>query len=296
MRKFKSRQHCRSRSTTLAMRVSTSADVARIDTGAGFTTAAPRRSRLSARQTAILSALLIVISGPSGAGKDTVMQRMKERGLRFHFVTTATTLMIGLTVAAVLAAPLIFRLYSLNVSDDVDPELFRSVGTTLTRIFLVQILFYGLTGIANAYLQSRRRFFAAAWSPILPNVIIVATLLSLPGSGDTTWDLPDVIANDRLRWTLGLGATLGIASMALVVVPAALRSGLRFRPVWDWRHPAVRKLLVMSGWTIGFVAANQLAVLVVRNLAVREGEGIAAAYFAAFTWFVLPHGLLAVSI
>jgi guanylate kinase len=37
------------------------------------------------------SALLIVISGPSGAGKDTVMQRMKERGLRFHFVTTATT-------------------------------------------------------------------------------------------------------------------------------------------------------------------------------------------------------------
>lgn len=37
------------------------------------------------------SALLIVISGPSGAGKDTVMQRMKERGLKFHFVTTATT-------------------------------------------------------------------------------------------------------------------------------------------------------------------------------------------------------------
>ena len=35
--------------------------------------------------------LLIVISGPSGSGKDTVMQRMKERGLPFHFVVTATT-------------------------------------------------------------------------------------------------------------------------------------------------------------------------------------------------------------
>jgi guanylate kinase len=32
--------------------------------------------------------LLIVISGPSGAGKDTVMQRMKERGMPFHFVVT----------------------------------------------------------------------------------------------------------------------------------------------------------------------------------------------------------------
>lgn len=35
--------------------------------------------------------LLIVISGPSGAGKDTVLLRMKERGLPFHFVVTATT-------------------------------------------------------------------------------------------------------------------------------------------------------------------------------------------------------------
>ncbi len=35
--------------------------------------------------------LLIVISGPSGAGKDTLMQRMQERGLPFQFVVTATT-------------------------------------------------------------------------------------------------------------------------------------------------------------------------------------------------------------
>jgi guanylate kinase len=35
--------------------------------------------------------LLIVISGPSGVGKDTVIGRMKERGLPFHFVVTATT-------------------------------------------------------------------------------------------------------------------------------------------------------------------------------------------------------------
>ncbi|GAB4503095.1 MAG: guanylate kinase [Anaerolineales bacterium] len=35
--------------------------------------------------------LLIVISGPSGAGKDSLVQRMKERGLPFHFVVTATT-------------------------------------------------------------------------------------------------------------------------------------------------------------------------------------------------------------
>lgn len=35
--------------------------------------------------------MLIVISGPSGVGKDSVLMRMKERGLPFHFVVTATT-------------------------------------------------------------------------------------------------------------------------------------------------------------------------------------------------------------
>jgi guanylate kinase len=35
--------------------------------------------------------LLIVISGPSGVGKDSVVGAMQRRGLPFHFVITATT-------------------------------------------------------------------------------------------------------------------------------------------------------------------------------------------------------------
>ncbi len=35
--------------------------------------------------------LLVVISGPSGVGKDATIQRMKERGYPCHFVVTATT-------------------------------------------------------------------------------------------------------------------------------------------------------------------------------------------------------------
>ena len=35
--------------------------------------------------------LLVVISGPSGVGKDSVVRGLKERNLRMHFVVTATT-------------------------------------------------------------------------------------------------------------------------------------------------------------------------------------------------------------
>jgi guanylate kinase len=35
--------------------------------------------------------LLLIISGPSGVGKDVILARMKERGLSFHYAVTATT-------------------------------------------------------------------------------------------------------------------------------------------------------------------------------------------------------------
>lgn len=210
-------------------------------------------------------------------------------------VTTAFSLILLVTIVAVVAAPLIFGLFSRRVADGVDPETFRTVGTTLARIFLVQILFYGLTGLANAYLNSKRRFFAAAWSPILPNLIIIATLLSIPEATSGEYVLTDVLDDTRLRLTLGLGATLGIGAMAFTLVPAAWRAGLRPKFVWNPRHPAVKKLLSLSFWTIGFVGANIAALIVIRNLT-DPGSSGSTAYFAAFTFFILPHGLLGVSI
>jgi guanylate kinase len=38
-----------------------------------------------------VSPLLVVISGPSGVGKDVTLARMRELGYRFHYAVTATT-------------------------------------------------------------------------------------------------------------------------------------------------------------------------------------------------------------
>jgi putative peptidoglycan lipid II flippase len=210
-------------------------------------------------------------------------------------VSVTLVALAAITFVAVLAAPWIFRLYTIEPAASVDANQFREVGTLLTRVFLIQIFFYGATGLATALLNARRRFFAAAWAPILANIVVIVTLLSLPSPGDETWTLTDVLDDARLRWTLGLGATLGIVAMALALIPAIWRAGVRIKPKLAFHHPAVRQLMRLSGWTIGYVIANQVTVVVVRNLA-DPGSGDARAYFNAFTFFVLPHGLLAVSL
>ncbi len=243
----------------------------------------------------ILSATLVpLFSSFLLADSSTDQSPTAQHGARV-VITIASTLVIGLTAVATLLAPWIFGIYAITPSAEVDADTLREVGTILTRIFMLQILFYGLSGIAGAYLNAARRFFAPAWAPILSNLVIITALLSLPDPGPSGWQLNDVVENQRLLWTLGFGTTAGVAAMAVVLIPALKRSGLSFRPAWQWRHPAVRSLLTMSGWTLGFVAANQVAVAIVRNLA-QPGSGDAAAYFYAFTFFVLPHGLLAVSI
>ena len=71
-------------------------------------------------------------------------------------ISASLVVLLVATVLAVLAAPLIFRLFSLHPSPAVNPETFRRAGTMMSRIFLVQIFFYGLTAICSAVLNSRK--------------------------------------------------------------------------------------------------------------------------------------------
>jgi putative peptidoglycan lipid II flippase len=211
-------------------------------------------------------------------------------------VTVCVIALTVLTAVAVIAAPVIIHLYSLNPGGDVDVAQFRAVGTALARIFLLQIFFYGLSALGTSLLNARRRFFAAAWAPVLSNIVIIISLLVAPLLVDHDIVLTDVITNDVLRLTLGLGATLGIAVMAVALWPALKRADVPVSVNTNYRHPAVKKLISVSGWTLGYAAANQVSIIAVQNLAFSRGSGNQDAYNKAFTFFVLPHGLLAVSI
>ena len=211
-------------------------------------------------------------------------------------VSVSIVFLTAITAIAVFSAPWIFRIFSLSPDPSVDPNDFRTVGTALTRIFLLQIFFYGIAALFGAVLNAQRRFFAAAWSPVLANIVIIVSLLYVPTLLDKDSPvLTDVLDSPSFRWLLGLGATGGIALQALILLPAIHRAGLDLRFRFDLRHPAVKKLFALSGWTFGYVLANQLTVVIVKNLA-QPGSGGQDAYAKATTFFYFPHGLLAMSI
>jgi putative peptidoglycan lipid II flippase len=74
-----------------------------------------------------------------------------------------------------------------------------------------------------------------------------------------------------------------------------LRGLGRYHLTLSIRHPSVRKLARLSIYVVGYVIANQIGYLIVLYLA-KSQQGGYSAYTAAFTFFMLPHGLFAVSI
>ena len=208
--------------------------------------------------------------------------------------TVAIVALIGITAAGIVAAPWIVNLYTLRLHGaGKAPQ--QALATDLLRWFMPQIFFYGITALATAMLNARRRFAAAAFAPVLNNVVVIGVLLALPRIMSEPPTVHRVLDDPWLVVLLGLGTTAGIVAMALVLLPALGRAGAQFPWVWGLRHPAVRKLARLSGWTIGYVAANQIAFWIALFLAYRR-SGDASVYLAAFTFFQLPHGLFAVSI
>ncbi len=81
------------------------------------------------------------------------------------------------------------------------------------------------------------------------------------------------------------------------LLPSLFRADLHLRFLWAPAHEAMRTITRLAGWTFGIVLSNQVALFVV--LALADGAkvpGAVSAYTYAYTFFLLPYGVVAVSI
>lgn len=204
------------------------------------------------------------------------------------------TALVALTVLAIvlmLAAPWIAKLYALRL-DGADQVQQQQVLTFLLRLFIPQIVFYGLIAITTGLLNANRRFGAPMYTPILNNVAVIAVFVAFHQAYSRVDGLGAVTSTQL--WIIGLGTTAGVAINAFAQLPF-LRGLGRYRFTFSLKDPTFRKLARLSIFVIGYVVANQIGYLVVQWLANAQRGGYSA-YVWAFTFFMLPHGLFAVSI
>ena len=215
-----------------------------------------------------------------------------------RLLTLAFTVVAAGTALVLLAAPLVTKLMALSWPWGGEK---LTLAVLFAYLCIPQVLFYGLHTILGQVLAAHHRFGAFMWSPALANVVAITGLgIFLARYGDvsraelSSWT-PGMI------WLLAGSATLGIVVQALVLIPAVRSTGFTYRPRWGFRGVGLGSASRMSSWAFAEILLSQAGMLVAINMLndavqdVSEAPG-KAAHFAAFSTFMLPHSLIALSL
>ncbi|SDM59930.1 murein biosynthesis integral membrane protein MurJ [Allokutzneria albata] len=205
-----------------------------------------------------------------------------------RLLTLATTALLAITALAVVAAPLLIDVVVDNSTGKANPAL----ATALAYLLLPQILFYGLSALLTAVLNTRGVFGPAAWAPVLNNVVLLATLATyalLPGKPL----LSPARMSDPHLLVLGIGSTLGVVVQAIILVPALRRSGFRWHWRWGWDR-RFGSFGALAAWTVAYALLAQVGVVAVSNVTTAHGGLLI--YTTVWLLVQLPYGIIGFSL
>jgi putative peptidoglycan lipid II flippase len=188
-------------------------------------------------------------------------------------------LLAAVTLIGVVLAPLAIQVQTFLVTDAENKRL----AAFFFRFFAFEMIFYGLSAVFTGILNTYKHFWITAFAPIANNVAVIVTVLlyiAVPGFGVTG---------------LAVGTALGVAMMAAVQVPHLARLGMPLRPRFSLRHPLIGKLVRLAVPVVGYIAINQVGLIVRTNLAYTFKGGFTAMQYG-YSFFQLPYGIIAVSI
>src|SRR5215210_3405474 len=195
-----------------------------------------------------------------------------------------------LTAVAVLgiifAEPLVTLSTNWTGSEDLSAEAAREtldLTVFFFRFFVVYIIFFGLLSILTGILNAHRRFFLPTFAPVVNNLIAIALFLGYALLA------PE---NPTAAVYLLAATTLGVATMALMLLPTAWRLGYRMRPVFG--HPSLLPAMRLAGPVLIFTAGS-IGVQFVGQLLATSYNAVPQLYFA-FTVFSLPYGIFVIAL
>jgi putative peptidoglycan lipid II flippase len=192
------------------------------------------------------------------------------------------TMVLGaITALFVLLAPLIMPLFAPGFEGEV-----LDLTVTLSQILFPILVLLGVSGIVVGILNSYDRFGAFAISPLFWNLTIILVLVVVE---------PLFSGRDRI-YAYAIGILAGTLVQLLIPAWDLRNTPYRFSFSFDWRHPGVRRVLVLMlpvTISLGLINFNLIINSFFGSLVSDQAP---AAIDKAFRIYQLPQGIFSVAI
>lgn len=236
-----------------------------------------------------------------------IVRTLKEKDAEDRLnrlITLAIGILLAVTVVMCAATPLLARLY---VGSN-DPQMI-ALTSAFTLWCMPQIFFYGLYTVIGQILAAKDHFASYAWSSTGANIISCAGFTAFIVLFGKANEQPlSFWTADKITLTAGTW-TLGVAFQALILFLPLFRLGFRYRPKFGLTGFGLKAMGPVALGSLGVVIVTEISGIVLTRIATlapqraHELSGASlyaiagnATYQNAFTLYILPYSLIAVSV
>jgi putative peptidoglycan lipid II flippase len=192
------------------------------------------------------------------------------------------TMVLGvITALFVLLAPVVMPVFAPGFEGEI-----LDLTVALSQVLFPILVLLGISGVVVGILNSYDRFGAFAISPLFWNLTIILVLVVLEPLFD---------GRDRI-YAYAIGILAGTLVQLLIPAFDLRNTPYRFSWSFDWRHPGVRRVLVLMlpvTISLGLINFNLLINSLFGSLVSDEAP---AAIDKAFRIYQLPQGIFSVAI
>lgn len=152
----------------------------------------------------------------------------------------------------------------------------------LARLMLLSPVFFGLSSFFSSVLQYFGRFLAYSLAPLLYNLgIIFGVMFLAPSLG---------------VFGAAVGVVLGSAAHLLVQIPAAVRCGFKYQPLFNLKYPAVFQIINLTFFRSLAASLSQINFMAINAIASKISVGAVAVFKLSFNLSFFPIGILGISL
>lgn len=192
------------------------------------------------------------------------------------FINLAMGVLVFVSVIFIIFTPQLIRLIVPGFGAEK-----QHLTVNITRIMFVSPLILGISSIFASVLQSFRKFYVFAFAPLLYNIgIIIGILVFVPYFG---------------IYGLAYGVVLGALFQLILQLIVVIHSGFSWKPLMDFKHKGVRKIVKLMLPRVASLSANQINLIVITAFASTMAVGSVAIFNLANNLYWVVIGVAGVS-